>query len=254
MIYLASPYSHPDPEVRRRRFRAACQAAAVLIRQGKIVFSPIAHSHPMTEFGLPGDWWYWENVCRAQLAACDELYVLMLSGWDTSQGVRAELEIARQRRMPVVWMPWPPLAVKRPRPRPGSQGRGGDRVNSPTVQAAHPTREGRAMNDRRYYQCECGGICVRPAVGNPKPCERCDAPLTREACVDVLLAELVTLRMQLGHVRRHHRDVYETACEAAQRALRAPVESWRKPASRSEPVTEEDPGPDRGRSGEEGTG
>lgn len=110
------------------------------------------------------------------------------------------------------------------------------------------------MNDRRYYQCECGGICVRPAVGTPKPCERCDAPLTREACVDVLLAELVTLRMQLGYVRRHHRDVYEAACEAAQRELRAPIESWRKPAPRPEPVTEEDPGLDRGRRGEEGTG
>ena len=33
MIYLASPYLDPDPLVRRERFRAACQAAAKLIRE-----------------------------------------------------------------------------------------------------------------------------------------------------------------------------------------------------------------------------
>ena len=102
------------------------------------------------------------------------------------------------------------------------------------------------MNNRQYYQCECGGICARPAVGTPKPCERCDAPLTREACVDVLLAELVTLRMQLVYVRRHHGDVYEAACDAAQRELRAPIESWREPAPYLEPIAEENPGPRRG--------
>lgn len=30
MIYLASPYSHPDPEVRAARFAAACRGAAGL--------------------------------------------------------------------------------------------------------------------------------------------------------------------------------------------------------------------------------
>ena len=102
------------------------------------------------------------------------------------------------------------------------------------------------MSQGRYFQCECGGICVRPAVGNPKRCERCDAPLTREACVDVLLAELVTLRLQLGYVRRHYHDVYEAACEASQRELTAPVELWRKPLSYLKPVAEENPGPSRG--------
>jgi hypothetical protein len=32
MIYLASPYSHPDPLVRKARFDAACRATADLIR------------------------------------------------------------------------------------------------------------------------------------------------------------------------------------------------------------------------------
>jgi hypothetical protein len=31
MIYLASPYSHPDPLVREQRFRDACRATASLL-------------------------------------------------------------------------------------------------------------------------------------------------------------------------------------------------------------------------------
>ncbi len=34
MIYLASPDSHPDPDVREQRFQAACAAAAALMRAG----------------------------------------------------------------------------------------------------------------------------------------------------------------------------------------------------------------------------
>ena len=58
MIYLASPYSHPDAVVREQRFRDVCLAAARLIRAGQIVFSPIAHSHPIASggFGLPTGW------------------------------------------------------------------------------------------------------------------------------------------------------------------------------------------------------
>jgi len=34
MIYLASPYSHPDPAVRAERYRAACRATAALLLAG----------------------------------------------------------------------------------------------------------------------------------------------------------------------------------------------------------------------------
>lgn len=47
MIYLASPYSHPDPAVEELRFEAACEAACKLMQQGHHVFSPIAHTHPV---------------------------------------------------------------------------------------------------------------------------------------------------------------------------------------------------------------
>jgi hypothetical protein len=53
MIYLASPYSHPDRAVREERFRGACRATAALLRSGHAVFSPIAHAIRS-----------WSKVCR----------------------------------------------------------------------------------------------------------------------------------------------------------------------------------------------
>ncbi|MBX3399531.1 MAG: DUF1937 family protein [Gemmataceae bacterium] len=101
MIYLASPYSHPDPAVREERFRAACRATAALLRAGEVVFSPIVHSHPLVEFELPTAWSFWERIDRAHLKRCDEVAVLMLDGWRESVGVREEIGIARALGKPV---------------------------------------------------------------------------------------------------------------------------------------------------------
>ena len=94
MIYLASPYSDPDPAVKAQRFDVACEAAAALMRQGHMVFSPIAHTHPIARFDLPGGWHFWAAYDRAFIQWCDELWVLTLPGWDASVGVTAEIEFA----------------------------------------------------------------------------------------------------------------------------------------------------------------
>ncbi len=96
MIYLASPYSHPDPAVREQRFHAACRAAVSLLLAGQPVFSPIAHSHPLVDHGLPGDWSFWQRYDREMLARCDEVVVLALDGWETRVGVREEIGLARE--------------------------------------------------------------------------------------------------------------------------------------------------------------
>ena len=104
MIYLASPYSHPDPAVREERYRATCRATAALLRAGLLVISPIVHSHPLAVFALPTGWEFWERIDRAYLERCDLLVVLMLAGWRTSVGVRAEIRIAREIGLPVSYL------------------------------------------------------------------------------------------------------------------------------------------------------
>ncbi|MCY2986432.1 MAG: DUF1937 family protein [Planctomycetota bacterium] len=104
MIYLAMPYSNPDPAVREVRFQAACRATAELMRAGRTVFSPVVHSHPLTAFGLPTDWSYWERCDREFLRRCDEVVVLMLDGWTQSVGVQAEIRLAAELAKPVSFL------------------------------------------------------------------------------------------------------------------------------------------------------
>lgn len=106
MIYLASPYSHPDPSVRVARFHAACKAAADLMVKGHVVFSPIAHSHPIAMAGdLPLGWEYWEAFDRQMLSICSGVFVLQLPGWEESKGLKAELALAEEMGIPVVYLP-----------------------------------------------------------------------------------------------------------------------------------------------------
>ncbi len=101
MIYLAAPYSHPDPAVREERYRQTCWHAVRLMREGRLVYSPIVHSHPLAQLGLPGDWPFWAEHNREMLNASSRLVVLALDGWQESQGVAAEVEIARELDLPI---------------------------------------------------------------------------------------------------------------------------------------------------------
>jgi len=104
LIYLCSPYTHPDGAVRQARFEAACRAVAALIRQGKAVISPIAHNHAICRYGLPRDWRVWQRHDLALLALCVEVVVLKLDGWQQSVGVRAEIAAARTLGKPVEFL------------------------------------------------------------------------------------------------------------------------------------------------------
>ena len=101
MIYLASPYTHPDTHVRESRFHVACTATAKFMRRGLRVFSPIVHGHPLVCRGLPMDWSFWEPLDRTILQHCTEMYVLKLDGWQQSRGVQAEIQMARALCKPI---------------------------------------------------------------------------------------------------------------------------------------------------------
>lgn len=112
MLYLASPYTHEEEAVRIERFRTACLVAARLIREGKHVFSPIAHSHPIAEHGLPIDADYWMKWNLEMMGTCCGMIVLRLEGWEASRGVEMELAKAREWGMPVEFLD-PPTAATR---------------------------------------------------------------------------------------------------------------------------------------------
>lgn len=95
LIYLAAPYRHNNPAVVEWRVEQINRKCAELMAAGHLVFSPISHSHPIAMQGnLPKNWAFWENYDRVMLSKCDELLVLKLPGWETSEGVQAEIRIA----------------------------------------------------------------------------------------------------------------------------------------------------------------
>ena len=104
MIYLASPYSSLNAPDRERRYQQTCRAVVHLMRNGCVVFSPVVHSHPLVQYGLPYDWMYWEHVDRTLLEHCDEVVVLKLDGWMFSRGVQAEIKMARELGKPIGYL------------------------------------------------------------------------------------------------------------------------------------------------------
>lgn len=106
LIYLASPYSKykDGPEA---AFKAVCQKAAEVMSMGYDVFCPIAHSHPIEEYGFfgeKGDHDFWLKQDFAILRKADELWVYMMPGWEKSYGVTKEIELAKARKIPIEYL------------------------------------------------------------------------------------------------------------------------------------------------------
>jgi hypothetical protein len=105
LTYLASPYSHPDPDVMHHRYELACAAAGVLMKCGHKVFAPIAHSHRIGQLiGSSVDHDFWLEQDFAILRHCDQMLVLLINGWKESKGVQAEIEFCKARAIPVEYL------------------------------------------------------------------------------------------------------------------------------------------------------
>ena len=97
LIYLASPYTHPQPSVMDLRYMYACQYVAAMMRAGLHVYSPIAHCHgPAVCSRLPRDFSFWRDYNETMISRCTSFWVLMLDGFKASVGIKGEIEIARQ--------------------------------------------------------------------------------------------------------------------------------------------------------------
>lgn len=99
MIYLASPYSHDDENVRIKRFELTAEVTAALMRVGFLVFSPITHSHPLTKYGLPINFVFWKRYDTQMLSCCSSVLILPIEGWKESFGISEEVKLANSLGM-----------------------------------------------------------------------------------------------------------------------------------------------------------
>ena len=100
LVYIASPYAHPSPEVREARLEAVRHVCGRMVSEGKIVMSPLVYLGELAFRGVhPPQGWYAFDL--QLLARCDELLVLQLSGWEDSRGVLVEIAGAQTRGLSV---------------------------------------------------------------------------------------------------------------------------------------------------------
>lgn len=102
MIYLAQPYSHPEPTMQAWRYREACHCCAWLFNRGDHVYSPIVHWHEIaSRHELPTDAFAWQKENQHFLTKANRVYVLWLAGWEQSRGLHFELTYALTAGLPV---------------------------------------------------------------------------------------------------------------------------------------------------------
>lgn len=102
LIYLASPYSHQKRRVREERHQDAALAAGTLMNFGLHVYSPIAHSHAIAEYsGLPLGYDFWQQFDERMMRLCDRMIVLMIDGWQESEGIKLEVAFFESLGKPV---------------------------------------------------------------------------------------------------------------------------------------------------------
>jgi hypothetical protein len=105
LIYIASPYSHKNQSIMNKRLRDVTIISAKLTKKyGYAMFLPITQSAAIArhEPSLGGDFKSWKSIDIFLVKEkADEVWVIMLKGWDTSIGVTEEIKCARKYQKPI---------------------------------------------------------------------------------------------------------------------------------------------------------
>lgn len=102
LAYLATPYSRYSAGLERAFVDAAVLAANLLLC-GVKVYSPIAHTHPIAQYGGldPLDHAIWLPFDMAMMERCDAMIVAHLDGWDKSYGIAEEVKVFTAANKPI---------------------------------------------------------------------------------------------------------------------------------------------------------
>lgn len=95
LIYLASPYSHPDPKVMAIRYSLTLGLTTRLLLDGLPVFSPIVYGHQMAST-LGTSFEAWQSLNDAMIHAASDFAIFRLPGWEQSRGIAHEVDLWRR--------------------------------------------------------------------------------------------------------------------------------------------------------------
>ncbi len=102
MIYVASPYSHPDLAVRGDRYQKVMDYCYHCLLNKINVYSPILHFHAMSlRFQLPATQEPYHRHNVEMMEICEDMHVLALDGWRESRGLADEIRFFRRWTKPI---------------------------------------------------------------------------------------------------------------------------------------------------------
>jgi Domain of unknown function (DUF1937) len=113
LIYIGTPYSKYPGGI-EVAFIDACRLTAQLLSEGLNVYSPIAHTHPISVHGGidPMDLSIWLPFDAAMMGKADAMIVAMMAGWESSTGVRHEIQAFIEVGKPVYFLDLTDLGVE----------------------------------------------------------------------------------------------------------------------------------------------
>ena len=115
MIYVASPYSHPELYVRIERYKAMLPIMAQLAKAHIPCYSPIVHWHNVEvtqDLSLEKhELWKWSDI--PMMDACRFGLFVKLDGWQKSRGMGHECDYMRSRGKIDHWIDPHPSEIQR---------------------------------------------------------------------------------------------------------------------------------------------
>lgn len=104
LVYLGVPYTGTKEEM---NFRAMVvdTIARDLSYKGIMVYSPISSWHHIScSYGMPTNYYFWQDMCESFLSRCSKLMVVKLPGWTTSVGLQSEIKFAKENTIAIEYI------------------------------------------------------------------------------------------------------------------------------------------------------
>jgi len=96
--YLGLPYSTKNNYLQDFRAKVAdIISTDLVVKQGRAIYSPISSWHYIAcKYNMPTNYEFWEKLNLSFLKQCKKLLIVTLPGWETSIGLRGEIEFAEE--------------------------------------------------------------------------------------------------------------------------------------------------------------
>lgn len=107
MIYVAAPYTYPNPDVVKMRMRKFAEVMTNLIESDQYPVSPLLNHFLIDQVPtkFPTTWDFWHTYSTLLLTSCKSMVVIMTDPeWETSPGVQAEIKLAEYCNIPISYI------------------------------------------------------------------------------------------------------------------------------------------------------